>query len=173
MLFSKDDLDEALRTLVSRLVAADVEVRIRLLGGAAMAVAYGREALTEDVDAAFGAEDRVRRVVESIADERGWPRDWLNNKAQGFMSHFNDPGTWVPYLEQGGVVVSVCPADELLAMKLRAGRGRRDAGDIELLLAEVGVESSVQAEELFDRFFPEDEMGLGAVRLLAERFPEG
>lgn len=51
MLFSYADLDEALRLLISELVADGAPARIGVVGAAAVALQVGRQALTQDVDA--------------------------------------------------------------------------------------------------------------------------
>jgi hypothetical protein len=43
-------------------------------------------------------------------------------------------------------------------MKLRAGRGRRDADDIDRLLDACGIASLADAIELFDGYYPQDEI---------------
>jgi hypothetical protein len=55
-------------------------------------------------------------------------------------------------------------------MKLRAGRGRRDADDIDRLLDACEVASVADAVALFGRYFPQDEMATPAILQLEERF---
>jgi hypothetical protein len=54
-------------------------------------------------------------------------------------------------------------------MKLLAGRGRRDAEDIELLLGACGVGSLARAEELFEACYPNEEIAPRAQALLVAR----
>ena len=53
MLFSREDLDDALKLLVAELISAGVEIRIQIVGAAAVAIQVGREATTRDIDAVY------------------------------------------------------------------------------------------------------------------------
>jgi len=54
----------------------------------------------------------------------------------------------------------------MLAMKLRAARGRRDETDIEALLDRCGIRSLAAAEELFERYYPDVELKELAVAVI-------
>jgi transposase len=69
-----------------------------------------------------------------IGYERGLPPGWLNSDAKAYIP-LVAPGHWRHLFRDGGVTVSTAPARMLLAMKLKANRGRRDAEDIARLLA--------------------------------------
>jgi hypothetical protein len=62
----------------------------------------------------------------------------------------------------------VVVADErtLLAMKMRASRGRRDEVDIKFLLDECGINSVDEALALYEEYFPEDDLPDRAVPML-------
>jgi hypothetical protein len=55
-------------------------------------------------------------------------------------------------------------------MKLHAGRGRRDAGDVDLLLAKCGITTLEDAVEIFDKYYPTEVMAPKAMSQLRERF---
>ena len=77
---------------------------------------------------------------------------------------------WKVVIRRGDVTVRVAPADVLLAMKLRAGRGVRDADDIRLLLDTCRVQSVEAAEAIFDRYLPNEEIAPRAAAVLTDRF---
>ena len=79
---------------------------------------------------------------------------------------------WKPVLVEGDVVFSVAPADLLLAMKLRAGRGRRDAGDIAHLLELCSVRSVEHAISIFETYYPHDPVSARALIQLRRRFTD-
>jgi len=58
----------------------------------------------------------------------------------------------------------------LLAMKLYAGRGIRDEADIDLLLDACGVTSVGEATEIFEHFYPNEEMARKSLEQLRGRF---
>jgi hypothetical protein len=87
-----------------------------------------------------------------------------------YVSHHDDARDWTVRTEEGGVVILVARPKLLLAMKLRAGRGRRDADDIDRLLDACGIASLAEAVELFDGYYPEDEIAAPAFLQLEARF---
>jgi hypothetical protein len=117
------ELDERLR---ERGVAASVYV----VGGAAMALAYGRDGVTPDIDA-LASHRAVAEEARAIAGKYGLADRWLNDAA----------GPWVPPRPKAarrrptdpGLTVHVAPPEHVLAMKLVALR-RKDRPDIRLLI---------------------------------------
>ena len=69
-----------------------------------------------------------------------------------------------------GVEVRIAGAPLLLAMKLRAARGRRDSADIDLLLDECALTNTAQAVQIFERYYPEEALPERARRQLEARF---
>jgi hypothetical protein len=68
----------------------------------------------------------------------------------------------------GNLEVFAADPRMMLAMKLRALRGRRDQGDIRVLLGATAVTSPAEAVAVYEEFFPEDPLSNGAKRFLAE-----
>jgi hypothetical protein len=119
-------LQAAISTLAELLGEGGVSTTIRVVGGAILVVAYGRQATTTDIDALYGASDDVSVVVATIPARRGWPDTWLNDRVKMFASHYDHTAGWVLLATGDNVEVWIAPADLLLAMKLLAGRRRRD-----------------------------------------------
>jgi len=170
VLFSKDDIEEALRVLVEELVAAGVAISIQVVGSAAIALQVDREALTDDIDALYRPTPEFNVIVKRLAAERDWPETWLNDAVKMFASHYDTSVDWKLKTDDNGVMVFVARPELLLAMKLLAGRGRRDATDIDLLLKASGVTSLESAVEIFDRYYPAEVMSKKAMAQLKERF---
>ena len=155
---------------MSELLADGAEATIGVVGGAAVALQVGREAVTSDIDALYSSSPEVKAAVERIAEARNWPRTWLNDAVKMYVSHYDDAGDWTLRTEEGGVVILVARPELLLAMKLRAGRGRRDSDDIDRLLDACGIASVGDAVRLFGRYHPQDEISTPAMFQLEERF---
>lgn len=171
---SADDVNELLDLLVERLLHLDRPFRIGLVGGAAIVLAYEPDdrGLTTDVDALEATDMTVvRELAAEIAAERGLPVDWLNFKVQMFAPDpiYPEP-EWVSVRESGQVKVAVANPEMLLAMKLHAGRGRRDLDDIEFLLDVCGVESVESATEIFEAYYSREVLKDRVVEYLEERF---
>ncbi len=96
----------------------------------------------------------------------------LNNAVKMWASHFDTDGDWETHFAREQVTIRVARAPLLLAMKLLAGRGQRDAWDIDLLLDACAVTSLDDAVALFERYYPTETMAPRALRQLRERFGE-
>lgn len=114
-------------------------------------MSFGRDGTTTDVDALYGSAPEVEKAVRQIGRRRGWPDNWLNDKVKMFASHFDGPDGWTDFALRDDVDIRVAGAPLLLAMKLRAARGRRDSADIDLLLDACGVTTTAEAVAIFTR----------------------
>lgn len=158
-LLDRDALLNALIDLVRRLRERHVPAGIRLVGGAAIALAYDHQRPeTRDVDAYLYPSDDILKVAAEIAVERGWKDDWLNSKALAFQSHHDRDLDWQVIFEEGDVSVKVASPELLLAMKLLASRGSRDAPDTGTLLTACRITSLADAQAIFDRYYPDEEI---------------
>lgn len=156
----RDDIIEGLRDLIARVQNAGLRgVAIDIVGGAALRLAYFERATTVDIDAVLEPESALEPFIRSIAQERGWPENWLNSAAAQFVPRWGRDPEWRPLLSHGGVAVSVASAEMLLAMKLHAvqHRGNRDIADVAKLMTLVGISSVDDAERLYGEFYPGDE----------------
>lgn len=167
MQLDRDDLIEGLRELVHQTHEQGVSgVSIRIVGGAALRLAYFERATTADIDAQIEPIAQITPIIEQIALERGWPTDWLNNEAVGFIPAWGRTVDWEPIFDDDNVSIAVAPIDALLAMKLNAARPGRDTDDIANLLALNDVHTVDAAEQLFEAFYPGDALNTRAVRLI-------
>jgi hypothetical protein len=169
--FEREEIQELLESLADRLAADGIRANLLLVGGAAISMEYGDRPATRDVDAGISPAEPVLAVARQMAQERGLSEDWLNDKVKMFMPHdgISEAG-WKAIVTREHVIVRVAPAHVLLAMKLRAGRGKRDATDIELLLDVCGVSTCQEAEDIFDRCYPNEEIAPRARALLEDRY---
>jgi predicted nucleotidyltransferase len=167
----RDDITTALDELLDVLVSEQATAHIRIVGGAALAISFGRNETTADVDALYGSSDAVENAARAVARRRGWPDDWLNDKVKMFATHFDNVDDWVTFAVRDDVEIRIAGAPLLLAMKLRAARGRRDSTDIDVLLDEGDIRTVDEAQKVFERFYPEDVLPERAMRQLQARFP--
>ena len=83
----KDDILRGLHKIDVKAKEAAVVVDLSIYGGAAMALVFDTRRATRDVDAVVhGAPDFLRTLARTIAEEEGWPLDWLNDGVKGFTS---------------------------------------------------------------------------------------
>jgi hypothetical protein len=161
-MLTKDDILRGLHKMDEKAVESGVLVDLSIYGGAALAIAFDIGQVTRDVDAVVrGAPDFVRAVAAEIAEQEGWPHDWLNDGVKGFLSSSEEmllmesfPGS-----PRGGLRIHVPSPAYLFAMKCMAMRpegldGSHDISDIEALAGILGVENSSEALSLIEGFYP-------------------
>lgn len=124
-------LDELDRRLRARGIAASIYV----VGGAAMALAYGRDGVTPDIDA-VASNRAVIEEARAMADEHGLAEHWLNSGAEAWIPP--TPASARRRPTEPGLAVHIAPPDHVLAMKLVALR-RKDRPDIRLLIKSLGM----------------------------------
>ncbi len=173
----RDDLIAGLREVIERAHRQGIgPVSIRIIGGAALRLAYFERATTVDIDARIDPVGELTPIIDEIASERGWPADWLNSEAQkaGFIPTWGRQVDWRPLYSDGSVSIEVASVEALLVMKLRAfeKRGRRDLGDVLGLLPLTGLTSVAEVEELFEEFFPGDALKQTTVDFLRTTLAE-
>lgn len=170
MLFTRADLEAALVDLVQEIGYTGADHSIYVVGGAAIMLQVGRVALTQDIDTLHLANPEIHAAAARVAQARRLPTTRLNDAAKMWMSHFDTEADWKVVASSGSVTVLAARPPLLLAMKLLAGRGRRDAVDIDLLLEACDVADLAEAERLFDRYYPTESIAPRARRQLLERF---
>ncbi len=102
-----------------------------------MVLVFQTREATRDVDVVILAPqetERVRAIAKLVAAERGWPDDWLNDAAKGFMVGLSH-GPVV--FSAAGITVRRPAIEQLLAMKLCAWRDDVDIADARRLLEEL------------------------------------
>ena len=181
MTLDRSTAERLLTDLATQLDVAGIAVTIHLVGGVAvMLTARPDRAATVDVDSWInsGPDDDIRAKVMSVAAEiarrnPGVSADWLNENARMFIPD-NVGGSddeWDPYLEIGQVKIVLAPAPVLLAMKLRAGRGRRDLPDVQALIEACGLSTITEVTDLYEHYYPHDEIAPRAIAWLAANLP--
>lgn len=155
---TRDDIIAGLREIIARLRDAGSTATMQIVGGAAIALTVdGDRPATVDVDGFITPLEDVEAVAVQIARERGWPLDWVNDKAKIFLPDgMGRSMEWVTLYDQDGILIQAAAPAMLLAMKLRAveRRGLRDIDDVAVLLSATGIETADEAEQLLNEFFP-------------------
>lgn len=167
----RDEIEGALRELAQELDERGVVARIYLVGGAAMVLAYQSRFSTDDVDGSGYPTDEVLAVAAEVAERRGLRSNWLDDSVKVYFPIASEP-EWRPVIKVGSVEVVVADERTLLAMKMRASRGRRDEADIEFLLGMCQITSVDDALVLYEEYFPEDELPPQAIPMLRHALGE-
>lgn len=151
-LLGKDDIESLLTDLGRQCASRGINVEMFLVGGAAMALAYSRKRVTRDLDAVFEPKTAVYAVAQRMADERGLPRDWLNDAVKGVLPDGPDTGEQVTY-SADGIEVMIASPEYLFAMKAASARQEADTADLLILAELLAVRTAEQAFELVERFY--------------------
>lgn len=150
---SKSELTELLDALSERLHSRRTVARIYMIGGACMALAYGRGRSTEDIDARIDTgHGALTDAAREIARERGLAESWLNEQATSAIPRTPDRRAQTLY-ESPNLVVTGASAEYLLAMKLEAGRDK-DVEDIAYLLERLRIRDSDKALAIHEAVLP-------------------
>jgi hypothetical protein len=164
--FNRTTLEEAFESLGEKAILAGKVVDISVYGGSALVLTTNYRVSTHDVDAVF-EKDRafVNRAAQEIAAEFGWPADWLNDGAKGFLSNRDDQldakalFRTYPSETRPGLRVFVASAAYLFAMKCLAMRmggieQNEDVEDIRQLGRILGVTDAAGALSIVSRYYP-------------------
>lgn len=169
----RSDLIRGITAVIVKLRAAGQPAGIRIVGGAALALRYFDRRTTADIDAQLQPEQPILEAASEVANENGWPGDWLNSSAAMFIPSVGADPEWDVLYASDDIVVEVASPRALLAMKLNASRLGRDDQDIANLLAICNIRDIDAAEELLEEFFPGDGLPDKALRILGPVFAHG
>ena len=158
--------------LGARLSARDIEARLFLVGGAAMALAYHRERVTRDLDAVFEPKSEIYAEAALMAAEHGLPDGWLNDAVKALLPDRSTPVEGAGTFSADGIHVGVASAEYLFAMKAQAARIETDGDDLRTLAAHLGLRSSAEALPLLDRYYSPERLR-PVTRLLLEAILDG
>jgi hypothetical protein len=112
-------------------------IELLLLGGGLMVLVFQTRQATRDLDVVIVSPadaSRVRALAKTVGKECGWPEDWLNDAAKGFMVGISRGPV---IFSAPGIVVRRPAIEQLLAMKLSAWRDDVDIADARRLLQEL------------------------------------
>jgi hypothetical protein len=161
-MFSKEDIERGLTRLGTIALEQGKIIDIAVYGGSAIALAWGFRVATRDVDAVVqGDPGFLRNAVKRVADEEGWPEDWLNDGVKGFLSANQElelQGTY-PSPQEPGLRVYVPTAEYMLALKCMAMRtegiqGSQDIEDIRNLIRLTDMKTAREILDLVEKFYP-------------------
>ncbi len=130
-----------------------------------MALVYAPRASTRDVDATYQPIEEVEAAGAAVGERHGYPPGWINDD----VAQFSPPGGKLEpaiLIDRDGVTICVAGPHHMLAMKLRAARGRRDEADIEALLDRGEIRSLATAQALFEEYYPDFELSELAVAVV-------
>ncbi len=170
---NRDDMIDGLTEVVRRLRDQGATATIRIVGGAAMMLRYVEDRrITPDIDAGISTSGDLGTIVRDLAASRGWPADWLNDAAAGFIP-YGGARHWESIYDDEHISVCVATPACLISMKLRASRRGRDDQDIAVLLAYLGLTSIPEVEAVYEENYPGELLPHRAYPMLEDIFATG
>jgi hypothetical protein len=149
---AKHDLIQALTRLGELALSHGQTLDLMLLGGGVMVLEFEARLSTRDLDVVIlppSEPATVRQWAATVAVERGWTPDWLNDAAKGFVIGAAHGPT---IFEAPGIRVIRPATEQLLAMKLCAWRDDVDIADARRLLKEMS--GSYNVDEAWSKIAP-------------------
>ena len=131
---NRAQIEEALRALGEVAQADGYHVDLFAVGGAVMVLKFNARLATKDIDAVIlgpAPASLVRAMAERVAVQLGWPMDWLNDGAKGYVGADVQGDV---LFEAPGVTVLAPPLAQMLALKVGAWRDDIDMDDAEVIL---------------------------------------
>lgn len=117
-----------------------------------MALAYGRDRVTRDLDAIFEPKTLVYAEAKAMADDLGLPPDWLNHGVKGLMPDEPHLAARVRY-QSDGLSVMVASPQYMFAMKATSAREESDTEDLLTLAGILGVTTADEAVTIVERYY--------------------
>lgn len=160
---------QALQLLNDELGQRGARGEVKIVGGAALTLAYTEREITVDIDAIYSPKVLIETIAADLAKTQLMWDKWINDSARIFVPAYGLPFEWILAEEFSFLSVYVAPADVLFAMKLNASRGK-DVEDIRWLANHLGVTSLDRAEEILETYFPGDGLNKKAAAILTAIF---
>jgi hypothetical protein len=155
MQFNTSDVHALLKELSNRIGTEGLNGNIYLVGGAAISFLNKDRHATSDIDALLHPAQPILEIAKQMAIEKDLPVDWLNDAVKAFVP-FNADDFWEELQTFSNLTIWIAKPQLLLAMKLRANRGKRDTSDIEYLLDYLNIASVEQAQVIYKSFYSQE-----------------
>ena len=170
-MFDVDQIKDLFRALNRELARRDVVGEVGICGGAVMCLVFQARRATKDVDGIFHPTGEIREAARRVADERGIPRDWLNDAAKAFF-HVDPPREDV--LSFSNLRVWAPSAEYMLAMKCISARfDALDRDDVTFLIRYLRLPTADEVFAIVVRYYPHRLIPPKTQFLVEEIFDEG
>lgn len=171
-LLDRSRLESLLRELGARLAVRDIEARLFVVGGAAMALAFNRERVTRDLDAVFEPKREIYDEAARMAIEHELPAGWLNDGVKALLPDRGELEVATEFVSDG-IAVLVASARYLFAMKAQAARIETDAEDLRFLADHLGITTVDEALAIVEDFYDPQRIRPITQHLVAEILTTG
>jgi hypothetical protein len=167
LLFDKDRLENLLDLFLEEIEKRGVRGTVFLVGGAALSLYYFDRDSTRDIDAGFPVDPVISEVILEIALREKLPVNWINNEAAMYFG-FPPSRYWITKRIIGEVTLKVASPELMLAMKIKASRGRRDNEDVIELLRILALSSIEEVLTIYENVYAQEELNSETMELITQ-----
>lgn len=150
----------ALHMVVDRAREQGLHGQIVVFGGAALAQHYPNDPdvrTTEDIDALYPRSDAFQAIIDEVGVQLGLRPRWFNANVKPLVARVPPPA------EPSALSLDVAPVEDLIAMKMAAGRPQ-DQYDLAILCRHAGVRDPSTLVDITFSVYGEDSITLGSDR---------
>lgn len=170
----RDEIEEALQVLGDEVETRGIDgAKLWICGGTVMVLRVRSRDATHDVDCALQPRRELLDAASAIAASLDLREGWLNDAASAYFPDSADDHWNQPPRRFGALEVYFADDEMMLALKLRAGRGRLDRPDVVALIDRLGVSSEETALRIFENFYPDDVISAGGLATLRAALQPG
>ena len=167
-ILTRDRILELFEKLDARMLERDIEARVFVIGGAAIALTLSDERVTSDIDGKY-ENPSLDKLVHEIAAEEGLPFGWLNHSVASVFSYFKTDSESVTVFTGKRLNVQSASPEFVLATKL-ASRREKDIDDVLLLADKLGIKTKEAMFAVVERYFNADLSAAAYQRQQIEEF---
>lgn len=168
---------KAFQEMSDKLQSRAVSGELCLFGGTVMVLAFAARLSTKDVDAIFQPTQIINEVAREVGKANGFPPNWLNDAAKGFVSARHETIQGGPQFSN--LRLTMPTPEYLLAMKCMASRigavesQTDDVSDIVFLIRHLKLKSAKDVMGIVAAYYSENQIPLKAQYLVEGLFAEG
>ena len=151
---TKKEIDMLFNELNSELKEKRITLSVVVYGGSAFALYELRNSTTDiDVEIKKGEINiDTQKIIEKMAKKHSLRGDWLNESVSVLLSDNIKNSKKIEYMNLSNLIIQIPPKDQLLAMKIIAGR-LKDKEDVKKLLLEMGIFNKSDIVSIVEVYF--------------------
>lgn len=159
-MLTKDEILFYLELLNKKLKDSNLTGEVLIYRGTVMCLAYNTRNITYDIDAVFQPKKAIESYIKEIAVDYNLQEDWLNSSVAGVKSKLENEIDFDEYTKFSNLTIYVANPAYMLALKCKAARidYSYDLNDARYLVKVLGIKSKKEAEDIFLKYFPKEEL---------------
>ena len=169
----KEQILSLLHELGDELAEEESYATINVCGGAAMAIAYFNNHLTDDIDITLNSENKAifYKIVSDIAKKYNLPEWWIKDDVEEIVNSMKEM-CFKNFGKFGDLSIRIISEEQLLAMKLFAARENKDLDDAVILAKLLNITTKEELNNILYTYFNERSVNFMAKRQRRDNYAE-